>query len=456
MDGERKKIMEKRSSLRSWRERGGKLPRRDMYTIIAGVFIVLLALIFYSFLSNNASNSSSLSEQQNKTPSLPENISKSTPKAAKVQAPSIKLNSPKNVIYNTSTPPLDLVVSGNNLSVVLFSVDGGGNITIPHDGKTAITKTPLLIQVFHDEFSNENKWTNVGGKWNVKNGRYAAEPSGNFSIALADMNITANKFAIECTINNKGPNASEGLIFSYKNSSDFYYAIALEDTRQWAIGKYDGKFNHKTVVNDSKLQVKKDYRIKLLIIDGEVTLYTDGIEKAKYNFGTLQERSHGLLAINSSTEFDDFSVFLPLSDGGHKLDIFAKDTAGNISSQTVNFNVSLDVVGKLGMPIAKKGIEITLQSVTPSILYTRVGVSARNMEATEKLFKLTPSPILIGNMGNQYENIKVARSGEISQTNLYGMAKRDGAVYFERLKEGDRPKKIVLYVNGDKLEFMLN
>ncbi len=455
MDGERKKIMEKRSSLRSWRERGGKLPRRNVSIIIAAVFIVLLALIFYSFLRDSASNSSSFPGQQNKTPSLPENISKTAPRASQVKAPVIKLNSPINIVYNTSTPPLDVAVSGNNLSAVLLSVDGGGNITIPHDGKTAIAKMPLLIQVFQDDFSNERMWTNVGGKWNVKNGRYAAAPPGNFSIALADMNISTNKFAIEGTINNKGTNASGGIIFSYGNSSDFYYATALAGTRQWVIGRYNGKFNHKMVANDSKLQVKKDYRIKLLIINGEVTLYTGGIEKAKYNFGTLQEGSPGLLAINSSTEFDDFSVFQSLFDGRHKLTIFANDTAGNTSFRTVYFNVSLDVVGKLGIPIAKKGIEITVKSVTPSDFYTRVWVSVRNMENTEKPFKLTPSPVIIDNTGNQYESIKVPRSGEIAQTNLYSMAKREGAVYFERLKEGATLKKLVLYVNGDKLEFTI-
>lgn len=163
-----------------------------------------------------------------------------------------------------------------------------------------------------------------------------------------------------------------------------------------------------------------------------------------------------IIAINSSTEFDDFSVFLPLSDGRHKLTIFAKDTAGSTSSQTVNFNVSLDVVGKLGAPSAKNGIEITIKSVTPSDFYTRVWVSVRNMENTEKPFKLTPSPVIIDNSGNQYESIKVARSGEIVQTNLYSMAKREGAVFFERLKEGASLKKLVLNVNGDKLEFMLD
>jgi len=448
--------MEKRSSLRSWRERGGKLPHRNMYIVIAGVFVVLIALLFYSFSINSAGNNSSLSGQQNKTLSLPDNISKPTPNASKVQTPSIKLNSPKNLIYNTSTPPIDLAVSGINLSTILLSVDGGGSITIPNNGKTAIAKMPLFFQVLKDDFSNQQKWTNVNGKWTIKNGRYTATPPGTSSIALAGMKTPANKFAIEATINNKGINSSGGLIFSYSNSSDFYYALALSGTQQWVIGRYNGKFNHKTVVNDSKLQANKDYRIKLLFIDGVATLFTDGIEKAKYNFGTLQEGSPGLLAINSSTEFDDFSVFSPLSEGGHKLTIVAKDTAGNTSSQTVYFNVSLDVVGKLRIPVVKKGFEFTVMSVTQTMFFTSVLLQVRNMDNTDKSFKLTPNPILLANTGNQYERISKARSNEIIQTDLYSLAKREGFVYFDRLKEGETPEKLVLYMNGDKLEFMLN
>lgn len=456
MEGDRRKIMEKRSSLKSWRERGGKLPRSNMYIVIAGVFIVLIALLFYSFSINSAGYNSSLSRQQNKTPSLPENISKSTPRASNVQTPDIKLKSPKNLIYNTSTPPIDLVVSGINLSTILLSIDSGGNITIPHNEKTAIVEMPLFVQVLKDDFSNQQKWTNVDGKWSIENGRYTATSPDNLSIALADMNISANKFAIEGTINNQGTNSSGGLIFSYSNSSDFYYAIALGGTKQWVIGRYNGKFDHKTVVNDSNLQMNKDYRIELVFINGVATLFADGIETAKYNFGTLQEGSPGLLAINSGTEFDDFSVFSPLSDGSHKLTIVAKETAGNTSSQTVNFNVSLDVVGQLGIPVVKKGLEITVMSATPTMFFTSILVQVRNMENTEKIFKLAPNPILLANTGNQYDRITKARSNEIIQTNLYAMAKREGFVYFDNLKEGESPEKLVLYINGDKLEFMLN
>jgi hypothetical protein len=88
--------------------------------------------------------------------------------------------------------------------------------------------------------------------------------------------------------------------------------------------------------------------------------------------------------------------------------------------------------------------------------FTGILLQVRNMDNTEKTFKLTPNPILLANTGNQYERITKARSNEIIQNNIYGMAKREGFVYFENLKEGEIPEKLVLYVNGDKLEFMLN
>lgn len=97
-----------------------------------------------------------------------------------------------------------------------------------------------------------------------------------------------------------------------------------------------------------------------------------------------------------------------------------------------------------------------MKSVIVGDIQTNVWIVAKNIADIQKPFKLNPNPVIIDDDGNQYEKIKVARSAEIAQSDLYPQAKREGAVFFERFKEGTKPKRLVLYVNGDRFEFMLD
>ena len=165
--------------------------------------------------------------------------------------------------------------------------------------------------------------------------------------------------------------------------------------------------------------------------------------------------------MNTTAEYDHVYVYRPLSDGPHRVSIRANNTAGNIITQTVYFTVNTtlkatNVIGKIGVPLIKNGLEVTVKSVTAGDIQTSAWLSVKNREDMEKPFKLSPAPVILDNRGNQYENLKVARSAEITQTSLYPDATREGAIFFEKFKEGASPKKLFLYVNGDKFEFMLD
>lgn len=150
-----------------------------------------------------------------------------------------------------------------------------------------------------------------------------------------------------------------------------------------------------------------------------------------------------------------------LSDGMHTLTVYASSKAGKSSSLSVYFEINTTpartktVFGKMGAPVVSSGLEVTVESVTPTSIYTSVWLSVKNTEREEKPFKIGSGTVVIDNKGQQYENIKVARSAEIAQTSLYPRAMREGAVFFERLKEGRKPDRLVLYVNGNRLEFEL-
>lgn len=151
---------------------------------------------------------------------------------------------------------------------------------------------------------------------------------------------------------------------------------------------------------------------------------------------------------------------LNLSEGMHTLTVYASSKAQS-SSLSVYFEINTTpartetVFGKMGVPVVSSGLEVTVKSVTSTSIYTSVWVSVRNTEREEKPFKIGSGTVVIDNLGQQYENIKVARSAEIAQTSLYPRAMREGAVFFERLREGRKPDRLVLYVNGNRLEFEL-
>jgi hypothetical protein len=127
----------------------------------------------------------------------------------------------------------------------------------------------------------------------------------------------------------------------------------------------------------------------------------------------------------------------------------------NTSKNNTNISQSI-VIGKIGVPLISNGFEITVKSVTTTEIRMSVWIIVRNKDNYEKPFKLGPGTIVLDNIGQQYESINVKRSAQISQTNLATNAMREGAVFFENLKDGRTPKKLTLNINNQKVEFILD
>ncbi len=175
----------------------------------------------------------------------------------------------------------------------------------------------------------------------------------------------------------------------------------------------------------------------------------------------IDNRSSVSISNNGSLASLNSKVDPPLSDGAHKLLVFANNTAGKSSSLTVYFTVKTsapkpqNIVGKLGVPLVNNGLEITVNSTAPAVLFTTVKLFVRNLEKTEKAFKIGPGTIILDNTGQQYEIVKISGATPIAQTDLYPLASREGSLFFEPLKDGRKVSKLVLYVNDNKLEFIL-
>lgn len=467
-DEDREKIMEKRASLRSWRERGGKMPRNVEFIGAGLIAIIFLALIASSFLDVPQINNTT--EQPKKTPvptPAPVSAKSSTSLSpVSIPAPSIKINSPENITYNTGTPPLDFIVAGSNLDSVLLSVDGGPQVAVPHDGTIARIDFAKGDPLFIEDFSGgAQRWKN---RWKVVDGKYASG-SGTTSTGGAEW----NNYTFEAKIKLESGKDINVQLKSDDNEKNYYrlqtadaygsitlYKIEKDETTEK--GYIVRKLTSSSL---PKINPADWHTWKITSNGSDVGFFLDDVQHLKINDpNPYLNGKISLATFDSLAYFDNIVIYKTLGSGPHSLTIFANNTNGNTSSQTVYFTVNSSlakadevVVGKIGVPVVKKGFEITVKSVISSNQYTSVWLSVKNLEDNVKTLKLGPGNIIIDDKGQQYESIKVPRSAELVQTDIYPLAMREGGVYFEKLGDNSRRlQRLVLYVNGEKLEFLLN
>jgi hypothetical protein len=462
-DEDREKLMEKRSSLRSWRERGGKMPR-NVELIGAGLIaMIFLALIASSFLGTPQATNSSPDQPKKTpvpTPALAPVKASTSLTPVSLPAPSIKINSPENITYNTSTPPLDFIVAGSNLDSVLLSVDGGPSVAVPNDGTVAKIDFAKGSPLFIDDFSGTTKgrWTE-SGNWRVEGGKYiTAGGTSIFGDTGWDDYIVEAKTRIV-----SGNDVSIDLRWDGSNN---HYRVQTSDAYgTLSFHKMDNK-GYTTLLTTklSGIEPANWHTWKIAANGGS---FRASIDENPYIDYTDNNKSYlkgklRLRAMSANVEYNSVQVYKPLLDGTHSLTIFANNTAGNSSSQTIYFTtnttlIEKNTVGKIGVPVVKGGFEITVKSATPSNQYTSVWLSVKNLENEEQTLKLGPGNIVIDDKGQQYESIKVPKSAELTQTDIYPLAMKEGGVYFDKLSDGNRKlQKLVLYVNGEKLEFKLD
>ncbi len=139
----------------------------------------------------------------------------------------------------------------------------------------------------------------------------------------------------------------------------------------------------------------------------------------------------------------------PEKQGKQNISLIKKNDTEDTNTQ--------NIIGKIGVPVnSKNGFEITVKSISSTELRTTAWIIVRNKDKYKKPFKLGSDTIILDNLGQQYENIDVKRSAEISQTDLAPQAMREGAIFFERLKDGRKPKNLTLNINNEQIDFILD
>lgn len=464
MDEEREIIRQKRSSMRGWREKGGKIDHQNEIIGAVLVAMVFLGLVMYPYITGSGSDGLT-AKQQNNTPAPTSTPGKNTVQATRIliPSPSIKIDAPVNATYNTSTPPLSFIVAGSNLDTVLLRIDEGENITIPHDGTLARIDFANLNPMFIEDFSGSVKrWTETGS-WRMESGVYTISGGGFISIGGSEW----DDYIVEVK---KRIVSGDSTAINVRSDGKNEYRIQPNGEDIALLRIVDKEYQTLSKSKITGINLKEWHTWKIAVNGSKIRFTIDDLPVIEYSdAGKSYQKGYIRLIVwsNASVEYDNIRVYKPLPDGTHNLTIIANNTAGNISYQNVYFAVNTtpvkteemteeDKIGSVGVPLVRSGLEITVKSVTAGDIQTTAWVSVKNLEDKIKPFKLNPGPAILDNNGTQYESIKVSRSSEIAQTDLYPLANREGSIFFTKLKEGTSAKRLLLYVNGERFEFDLS
>ena len=108
----------------------------------------------------------------------------------------------------------------------------------------------------------------------------------------------------------------------------------------------------------------------------------------------------------------------------------------------------------MGDIITQYGFEVMLRGFQNFPGWTsQVYISVKNMENEDKPFSLYSSPVLIDDLGNQYRMVKIDRSSQIKQTEIYPGVIRRGTIFFEPINTDSRNLRLIIYLNGEKYVF---
>lgn len=376
--------------------------------------------------------------------------------------PVIKIRNPKNNSeLDSATPQLNFLVAGNNLEDVKYSIDNTDPIEIPHDEKIAEINSFIGLIFIEDFSGGAKRWSQIGGDWKVVDGEYLQSNYNKGINAEAYYPLNSTNYILEykTKIVNIGNTLQSKFGFLGKTGSS-YSVVLFAKEKKVGLLRTDSWEAIKMV--DYPIQPDTWYKVKLIVNKTQIVVYINNELVIDTYVDLFYNEGITLSSWESQVYFDDIQVYVPLINGFHKLQISAKNKGGTTTLNNVYFTINItsttveNVRAGIGSTITKGGLSVRLERINILTYYTSIWVRIENNKDQIMPVRLTPVPVIIDNLGTQYENIKVERSAEIAQTELQPKSKRDGAIFFEKIKEGAKPKKLMLYLNGESFEYFLD
>lgn len=142
---------------------------------------------------------------------------------------------------------------------------------------------------------------------------------------------------------------------------------------------------------------------------------------------------------------------------GNKYEFRFKAQAKILEEKGFTSNISDKINVSLGDTITQDGFALMLKGFQNTAGWnSQINIAVKNMENEEKQFIFKPSPIIIDDLGNQYEGVNIQRSTQIKLTPIYPGVVRRGSIFFEEINPDAKYLRVILYLNEMKYEFGLN
>lgn len=474
-EGQRDKriLSEKRATLRNRNIKKEPIEYHSPRILIGSVLIIvfIFMIILFNIFQNPPTEPQGMDNIQKNNISVDNKVNITSPNSesstlsSDSSMPIIKIRAPRNnsIVVDSNTPQLDFLVVGNNIEDVKLSVDDKETILVPHDENFAEINSAHLDLNFIEDFSGgAERWTSIKGDWKIVDGAYLQSNynKGSDSEAYYPLNSTEYILEYRTKIDNFGNTLQSKLGFLGKTGSS-YSLVLFAKEKKVGLFRTDTWNAIKTV--DYPIQPETWYDVRLIVNKTRIDVYVNNEFIIDSNVNLFSNEGITLSSWESQVSFDDIQVYTPLTNMPHKLTIFAKNKGSNTyNSNTVYFTVNItgptveNIRATVGSNITKKGISIRLERVNIFTVYTSIWIHVENNKDQVMPFRLSSTPAIIDNLGTQYEVLKIEKSAEIAQTDLQPKANRDGALFFERIKEGANPKKLILYVNGESFEYFLD
>jgi len=169
---------------------------------------------------------------------------------------------------------------------------------------------------YEEPFDDGHAFLVAEGLWEVDAGRYEATPAqkgGRTLSVLQTVDPLPHAIRMEATINASrgggGLQSNALLIYDYHDRKNYKFAGGFFGANQWRMGRVENGAWHYDTRLDETIEVNADYRVEVVIRNGQATLTVDGMEKLSHDFREpLNDGQIGLGTRTAVSQFDNVVV----------------------------------------------------------------------------------------------------------------------------------------------------
>lgn len=348
--------------------------------------------------------------------------------------------------------------SADNLSIIKLSVENTGKNVSSFDLRPA----PVMIDDLGNKYGMVR--TERGSQISQNSIYPGVVRKGN--IFFKPVNSSADKINLTLYINNKmykfsfknEPNIQDEIkeadigetisnsgfevgLYGYQNIQTWYsnVIVAVKNTDQ---EEKTFKLSPLPILTDDlgnqydMLRVQRGSEIK------QTTIYPGVIRRGSIYFGEIKPEARNLkliLYLNGEKYFFSFK---------------AEQILLNEEASFRNTAIRFPVSAAIGETIYQGGYNLSLRGYQNTQDWaSKVTIAVKNTEQEDKPFKLTPAPVLIDDLGNQYEVVNIGGGNQIKQTAIYPGVIRKGDLFFEPINLSAQHLWLIMYLNGERCIF---